>query len=420
MSNSQLPTSQPTEVASLLAAETIGARISFTWLGQTRKLEEYQSAEAAAVFGASAEAVSMSKKLIDTKNAEYKALTAVKGKIKKHFQRSTLPYTEPKTRLLKRSNVEDYNAELVNLAAELSEAVDALNCVYDRLKAEAAERLGSLFNAADYPPTLAGCFSVAWDYPNLAPPNYLAELSPELYARESRRVSAQFEAAAELAENAFLSELGDMVERIVSTLGGSADGKPRIFRNSMIDNLTEFFERFRALSITSSAELENLVAEVQNAVRGVSPAELRDNEALRVGIRESLATVSQRIAETSEAKPARRIRLPNASQPTEPNPWPTVGTSNPEAVSQPAAETPPIATVSAELSEAFDIQSSEFVRIDAAAAETPPAEASEAEAEPPAEADPAAELSEAVNAAADESGDYGIQLNFGDGLLIAV
>ena len=41
---------------------------------------------------------------------------------------------------------------------------------------------------------------------------------------------------------------------------GSDDGKPKIFRDSAVTNLTEFFARFRDLNIGSSTELDRLVA----------------------------------------------------------------------------------------------------------------------------------------------------------------
>ena len=87
-------------------------------------------------------------------------------------------------------------------AAILAAAVSELELVFEQLKREARNRLGELFNAADYPETLAECFGFSFDFPNLAPPDYLAQLSPEIYARESRRIAAQFEQAAELAEQA--------------------------------------------------------------------------------------------------------------------------------------------------------------------------------------------------------------------------
>ena len=45
-----------------------------------------------------------------------------------------------------------------------------LPLVYDELRRSARERLGELYNRADYPESLVGWFDVTWDYPSVEPP----------------------------------------------------------------------------------------------------------------------------------------------------------------------------------------------------------------------------------------------------------
>ena len=59
---------------------------------------------------------------------------------------------------------------------------------------------------ADYPQEIRGLFAVAWDFLSVEPPDYLLQLSPELYAQEQQRVAQRFEEAVRLAEQAFVSE----------------------------------------------------------------------------------------------------------------------------------------------------------------------------------------------------------------------
>lgn len=316
-------------VAAELAAATIGCRVSFTWIGQTKKIDGEQQAEAAAVFGANAEAVTMSKRLFDTKNEQYRNVTAVRSAIKRFWNNETLPFTEPGVRLLRRENAAEFARKMVGFAADLAGSVRELDNVFGQLKAEAAERLGELFDGSDYPDSLAGEFGVKFDFPNLAPPEYLATLSPELYQRESRRVAAQFEQAAELAESAFLAELATMVERVTETLTTADNGKPRIFRDTLISNFNAFFGRFRSLSIGSSSELVALVERAQNALASVSPAALRTDSILRESVRRNMASVSNAL--TAEAsRPARRIRF-NAAEPATVEPVPVPVQSEAEA-----------------------------------------------------------------------------------------
>jgi hypothetical protein len=96
----------------------------------------------------------------------------------------------------------------------LTEAVAELDRRYDELRQAARRRLGDLFDAADYPVSLIGLFAIEHDYPSVEPPDYLRQLSPELYEQECRRVQARFDEAVQLAEQAFLEELSKLVSHL--------------------------------------------------------------------------------------------------------------------------------------------------------------------------------------------------------------
>ena len=164
----------------------------------------------------------------------------------------TLPYPESGIRLIRQTDIAGFDLQMATLRAELAEAVEQLDRHYAELKSAARERLGSLFNAGDYPQRLHRLFAVEWDFPSVEPPNYLRDLSPELYEQEQARVAARFDEAVRLAEEAFTTELARLVSHLSERLTGTDDGKPKIFRDSAVTNLAEFFERFRTLSVRSS------------------------------------------------------------------------------------------------------------------------------------------------------------------------
>jgi hypothetical protein len=174
---------------------------------------------------------------------------------------------------------------------ELAEAVENLDRHYSELKATARQRLGSLFNAGDYPESLHGLFSVEFDFPSVEPPDYLQQLNPQLYEEECRRVQGRFDEAVRLAEEAFTAELAKIVSHLAERLSGQEDGKPKIFRDSVVENLTEFFQRFRKLNVHSDEQLDRLVADAQRVIRGVEPKDLRDN----AGLRQRVATEMSRV-----------------------------------------------------------------------------------------------------------------------------
>ena len=190
---------------------------------------------------------------------------------------------------------------------ELAEAVAELDRRYDQLRSAARDRLGRLYDPRDYPPGLKDLFGVAWDFPATEPPEYLMRLKPELYEQERARVAARFEEAVKLAEQAFTAELSELVEHLAERLSGSADGKPKVFRDSAVENLGEFFDRFRRLSVGSSEQLDELVERARRVVSGVDPQELRDSRPMRRRVHEQLASVRQALDGLLVDKPRRRI-----------------------------------------------------------------------------------------------------------------
>ena len=196
---------------------------------------------------------------------------------------------------------------MTTLKAELEEAVEELDRHYDELKSAARERLGNLYNESDYPVTLIGLFDMAWEFPSVEPPDYLQRLSPELYRQECERMQARFDEAVRLAEAAFTEELAKLVEHLTERLNGQQDGKPKVFRDTAITNLTEFFQRFQRLNIRSNEQLDELVAQAQGIVRGVQPQQLRDNLDLRERVAEQLGSVQNALDDLLVDRPRRNI-----------------------------------------------------------------------------------------------------------------
>jgi hypothetical protein len=283
-------------------------RVQFTWFGTKKSLTADQKAQAAETFDAEGKFLSAGKKLLDTNHKAFRAVTAIRTKITDCWRGLTLPFPEPGVRLIKHDQVEEFDQQMADFKAELEEAVRTLDRYFEELKETAATRPGSLFNPADYPATLVGLFGVAWDYPNIEPPDYLLGLSPDLYRQEQERVKARFEEAVQLAEQAFLDEFAKVVAQLAERVSGTNEnGTPKVFRDSAIENLSDFFERFRSLNVRSNQQLDDLVTQAQRAVRGVVAQDLRDNQSIRREVGAQLARVQTSLDAMLIDRPRRRI-----------------------------------------------------------------------------------------------------------------
>lgn len=286
------------------------ARLSFTWLGVRKTLTPVQKAQAAETFGAQDSFLSAGKKLLDTSHPAFREVTAVRGQILAYFRSVSLPYPEPGIRLIRQDQLTAFSDQLGLYRNQLTESVTELDYRYGEMQAAARRRLGTLFNAADYPDSLVGLFSVDWDFPSVEPPDYLRQINPELYEQEQARVVARFEEAVQLAEEAFTGELTKLVSHLAERISGSSDGKPKIFRDTAVTNLHEFFERFRTLSVRSDADLERLVDQAQQLLQGVEPQALRHSSSARQQLATQLSAVQSTLDGLLVDRPRRNLIRP--------------------------------------------------------------------------------------------------------------
>ena len=313
IAEAQLSTA-PTSPAQVLQATSAAVRVSFTWFGVRKTLTPTQKAQAAETFGAEGQYLSASKKLLDTALPAFRAVTSIRNRIVSYWRGMSLPYPEPGIRLIRQDRVETFHEKMTELRRELAEAVGELDRQLPLLRRAAQQRLGSLFDPADYPTSLADLFAVEWDFPSVEPPEYLMQLNPALYEQERQRIVARFEEAVRLAEQAFIEELSRLVSHLVDRLSGDEDGRPKTFRDSSVGNLRQFFEQFRSLSVRSNPQLDELVATAQRALRGVQPQELRDVAALRQQLASRLSQVKAGLDELLVDQPRRRIIRPHGRE----------------------------------------------------------------------------------------------------------
>lgn len=290
-----------------LRATMAAARVSMKWLGVRKTLTPEQKAEAAEPFGAEASFMSAGKKLLDTNHPSFKAVTAVRTQVVHFWRGVSLPFPEAGIRLIQQDFVDEFAAKMRAYKEDLQKAVETLDQHYHELKTAARQKLGHLYNAADYPESLLGMFEIHFDFPSVEPPDYLRQLNPTLYEQECQRVRQRFNDAVALAEEAFIAELTKLLSHLTERLSGQADGKPKIFRDTAVTNLAEFFERFRALNVHSNEQLDRLVADAGRILRGVEPQGLRDNASLRQQVATEMSRVQSMLDGLLVDRPRRNI-----------------------------------------------------------------------------------------------------------------
>jgi hypothetical protein len=306
--NTNSPTTQLERSAANRLRTTMAAvKLSFTWLGVRETLAPDQRTTAARAFHADRELLSASKLILDTKNPAYRAVAAVRSEASSYWRTVTLPFPEAGVRLLPQNSLGTFASTMQTYRERLQEAARELAAQYDQIKSEVQRRLRTLFNQADYPSTLDGLFDLEVSYPTIEPPAYLVSLHPDVYQQEQARVRERFESAVELAEQAFATELQRLTAHLAERLTGLHNSQPKVFRDSAVENLQDFFERFRRLNIRSSPELDALVEQAQQTINGVEPQTLRDSNRLRQMVARDFEQIQAAVGDLLVDRPRRNI-----------------------------------------------------------------------------------------------------------------
>ena len=268
--------------AQKLRITTVPSRVRFAWLGVDKALAPDLRDRAARGLVADPASIAATKKLVDTRHPAFRAVTAVRGRIVSDWRALSLPFPERGIRLLRLEDVEYFRRLIDARSRELRDAANALEARFDELKADAARRLGTLYDPDDYPPSLLHSFSVHLDFPNPEPPPHLAWFSPGEHQTEEFAVDARFEEAARMAELALLGEFAVAVAGLAEQLAGlEGGGAPRPFRDAAVAELQAAIGRHRRFDLRLDSRLDEIVGLVGLTLEGVTPQRLRDRAELK-------------------------------------------------------------------------------------------------------------------------------------------
>lgn len=310
---------QPAEevsVATELANRTIGVKFQVTKPGTSARLTKAQIERAAQVFGADPKYVTGTKKLLDTREQHWRKVSGLILKAKGIWKRMTFPYPEALsgdtaskgTRLLDMDRIPELDEALRTKMEEITAAELELEPHWPDMVEASRALLRQLHAEADYPASILGAFRIEWDYVSVQPPDYMKEF-PEIYQREQERVAARMEVALQMHEQTLALELQNLVERIFEKMEPGEDGKTKQFTQSSMNSFKSFFENFRQMNLSSNKDLDEVVAQAQQALEGATKDKLNKDVTFRDQVREGFTGIADRLDGMLVDRPTRRVRL---------------------------------------------------------------------------------------------------------------
>lgn len=225
---------------------------------------------------------------------ELSPLSSHAGAIRAMHYRMTLPWLDNGSRLLPAKMYAEYSRELRKMKDEYDILVDTFVQRYDTfLKPDARLRLGTLYDADDYPPgyALREKFGVTSDIaPVPSGSDFRVDIGDSERARISSEIDAQFSARLKSAMDDAWKRVREVVGNIYVRL--SAD-KP-ILRDSLIDNAAELARVLPGLNVTDDPKLEAVCRAITNELL-VDIVTLRRSRKERVRVAQTAQTILAQI-----------------------------------------------------------------------------------------------------------------------------
>lgn len=210
----------------------------------------------------------------------------IAGAARQHHYSVTLPWGNQGERLLPATLFMDYVQTMGQFKAEFESRAAKFAAIYPQLVQDARQRLGTLYNPADYPTEVRSRFSFDTPVSPVASANdFRVNLNSEYVEAIKREITERQDAQRTEAVKHVWKRVREVVARIEETCSKE---KPRIF-DSMIESASQLIQVLPALNLNNDPELDRIAYEMKKLV--VSPDVLRANPHRRADLAKAAGEV---------------------------------------------------------------------------------------------------------------------------------
>jgi hypothetical protein len=169
--------------------------------------------------------------------------------------------------------------------------------------------LGDLFDPQNYPGLgrVRTMFYVDYRYFSLSTPSRLRDFSVTLFREERDKAARLWQETLEEGRQYLRNLLLEIVKHARERLEPGENGKPKVFRNSLVNNINEFLDTFQIRNIADDRELAGLVEQTRRLASGIGAQDLRGDDTLRQAWAGELTRIERSLASMVVDQPTRRI-----------------------------------------------------------------------------------------------------------------
>jgi hypothetical protein len=252
-----------------------------SWTG--RKLDKRASDSITSQSNAAKGVANVNKKLLGD-CAELDAVQKFVANARNTHYSSTAPWSDTGLRILPTSRYFKYHEQMTALQNQFQTLVNNFLDAYDWEISQAQVKLGTLFVPDEYPTadSLRGKFKFNINYlPLPAANDWRVDMEQDALTTLKDHYEKFYNNQLQTALKDVWSRTHDALSKMSERLDYTDDKTKKIFRDSLVDNVLEVVDLLGDFNITGDAQMTAMKNRLEDAMRGVTPDALREDEYLR-------------------------------------------------------------------------------------------------------------------------------------------
>jgi hypothetical protein len=262
-----------------------------------RKLDKSTTDEVVASKNAGAKDAARVNKHLLAGRTELDIIQQAVGRARQFVYDNTAPWSDSGLRLLPTVNFMKFTERMNDFEEEMEALVKSFVAIYPTLITAQALALGDMFKRDDYPTAneIMTKFSFRVNYmPVPSSGDFRVDVGnqaqAELKARLESLTQERIDSAMADVRERLSTHLKRMSDRLTTDyVGGEA--KQRRFHDTLVDGALELCDLTKSLNVTNDMALENARSQLEQLLVGVTPADLRKNEAIRQDVKKNVDAI---------------------------------------------------------------------------------------------------------------------------------
>ena len=262
-----------------------------------RKLDKSTTDEVVASKNAGAKDAARVNKHLLAGRTELDVIQQAVSRARQFVYDNTAPWSDSGLRLLPTVNFMKFTERMNAFEEEMEALVKSFVAIYPTLITAQALALGDMFKRDDYPTAneIMTKFSFRVNYmPVPSSGDFRVDVGNQAQAELKARLEALTQERIDSAMADVRARLSTHLKRMSDRLttdyvGGEA--KQRRFHDTLVDGALELCDLTKSLNVTNDMALEEARKQLEQLLVGVSPADLRKNEAIRQDVKKNVDAI---------------------------------------------------------------------------------------------------------------------------------